>query len=118
MKKALFTLVVSGVIGAFVWYFFLKPYDYSISFVLKTSPGTIFQAVNDCTYHQTKADNFQIDEVKKVPFSQIQQRLILGDSLIKLDWQLESISDSTTMVTSRIKDLKSNFFTRLGALSG
>lgn len=86
---------------ALAGYFFIYPYDYIVRFEAPTFPGTINQTV--------KIWNQEVGvsgiPVKQIDLTRLEQTVQAGDSVHKYLWELESISDTTTLVTVKIKDV-------------
>ncbi|WGH76093.1 hypothetical protein P8625_02700 [Tenacibaculum tangerinum] len=105
MKK----IIVSGSIIVFLivigWYFFVKDYDYKISFSTNQAPGIVYNTLlgwNNWEPINKKA----VVTNYKVPFSELTQQLNVSDSIITINWLIERKSDSITKVTALLKDVK------------
>jgi effector-binding domain-containing protein len=95
-----------------VWYFFIKDYNYKITFKTNQVPAIVYNQI--IKYNDGEPSNNKVVSIlNKTPFNEIQQELKSGDSVIKLNWFLSKVNDSTTLVTLKIKDeahsLKQNF---------
>ena len=100
-------------VGLFVYYLFIKTYDYQITFNARTAPGTVYYAINDWEEALGKRGLANVIDSKGVHFSHLDQNLKIGDSIINLKWKLEGVNDSVTKITVRIKDLENSVTTRL-----
>lgn len=99
MKKILPAAGILCLLLFLSWYFFIKQYDYLVRFTVKAAPGTVYEIV------QTLATaNKNIDVQEFLPFSEVNQRLTLNDSLLKLHWEFEAKNDSLTLVKLYVKD--------------
>jgi effector-binding domain-containing protein len=95
-----------------VWYFFIKDYNYKITFKTNQVPAIVYNQI--IKYNDGEPSNNKVVSIlNKTPFNEIQQELKSGDSVIKLNWFLSKVNDSTTLVTLKVKDeahsLKQNF---------
>ena len=100
-------------LGLLVYYLFIKPYDYQITFNAKTAPGTIFYAIRDWEEALGKRKEITILDSEEKHFSQIDQNLKIGDSIVSWNWRLKSVNDSVTKIVVRVKDLENSLATRL-----
>ncbi len=107
IKVAKFVLFISVAAGC-IWYFFIKDYNYKITFTTPQSPGIVYDQLtkwNDGKTLNTKV----ITTLRQIPFSEVEQKLIVGDTVYKIYWSLEKKNDSITLVTAKIKDEKHSF---------
>lgn len=107
MKKVTISILVL-LITALVWYLFLKPFDYRVSFKANTFPGAINQTI--------KAWDKKMQSIK--PISQkdllsLSQKLQFGDSTLIYDWKITPITDSTSKIKVRIKDLEHSLMNKI-----
>lgn len=97
-KTASITLFL--ILGASIWYLFLKPSDYTIRFKAKTFPGAINQTLK--LWDQT------LDTVQKInqngDLYHLSQKVKFGDSIHHYNWLIEPLTDSTSRVKVNIKD--------------
>jgi effector-binding domain-containing protein len=109
MKLKKITSVLGIILLSFlVWYFFLKPYDYLVSFKAKTFPGTINQSVK--TWNKTlKGATME----KTSNILQFDQTIPYNDSTFLYQWSIKPINDSTSMVKVYVTDLDHSFNNRL-----
>lgn len=92
-------LVLTLVVVTLLWYLFLKPQDYQVSFKAKALPGTIFETV--------KAWNKTLDSVVPVAFESLDdytQTIVSGDSIHLYEWNITKIHDSLSQIDVNIKD--------------
>lgn len=98
MKKA-FTIILLAAILGLAWYLFVKPYDYRVSFHVKTSPGTAHEEVLNFA-----GLNINLKNTGSVSFDRVSQTLKLKDSIIDLEWNMESVNDSLTKIIVDLTD--------------
>ena len=98
MKKAFIT-VFALIILLLLWYLFLKPQDYRVSFRAKANPGTIYETV--------KAWNISLDSDVPIEYKSLtdfKQQLVLNDSVYSYHWEIDPVHDSLSQITVNIKD--------------
>lgn len=99
----LFILLIIG-----SWYFFIKDYNYKITFTTTEAPGIVYNNLIKWDGGKTNSNNpFSI--IKQVPFSEVKQKFVSGDTLYQIHWSLEKKNDSTTLVVAKVKDEKYSF---------
>ena len=92
MRKIFLFLTAVGVI-ALLWYLFIKPYDYKVTFSVKTFPGTVNQSI--------KLWNNTLDSAKiinQMSINSLAQQLTEGDHTYTYKWEINLINDSTSKV--------------------
>ncbi|MEZ4809481.1 MAG: AraC family transcriptional regulator [Allomuricauda sp.] len=98
MKKVFIT-VLALIILLLLWYLFLKPQDYQVSFKAKANPGTIYETV--------KAWNISLENdvpVKYESLTDFTQQLVRNDSVYSYHWEIDPVHDSLSQITVNIKD--------------
>ncbi|WP_317167455.1 GyrI-like domain-containing protein [Arenibacter sp. 6A1] len=108
MKNKLKLFIGLSLIGYFVWYLFLKPYDYKVVFKAQTYPGTINQSIK--LWSNT---NNHSQFVEQENFLELNQQLQFNDSLHEYRWKIIPLTDSSSQVTVLIKDLNNSLSNRL-----
>lgn len=105
-KKILWAIILSLFL-ALVFYLFLYPSDYKVTFEAKGLPGTINQTL--------KAWNNEVDGeiISQDGFDALEQTIKFNDSTHLYSWQFKAINDSTSTVTVYIKDLDNSVMNRL-----
>lgn len=98
MRKFLLTIAIL-VIALLLWYLFIKPYDYRVSFIAKTFPGTINQTVK--LWNNTLPDSKRIQQDDLTNFTQV---VVAGDSTHIYKWKIDPLNDSTSQVRVYVKD--------------
>jgi len=101
MQKKLGWTLILILLGSLVWYLFIKPNDYQVTFRTKAIPGTVNQSIKlwAAGLDQTKL----ISQTNLFDFKhQIQFR----DSIYEYDWQIKALNDSVSEVKVLVKDVK------------
>jgi hypothetical protein len=99
MRKLLSVLGILALI-TLLWYLFIKPYDYRVSFMANTTPGAINQTVK--LWNATLKNSQPIEQVDLEHFT---QRIAPGDSTYTYTWQVTQITDSTSRIRVYIRDV-------------
>lgn len=100
MKKTLLWILI-GLSVLLVGYLFIYPYDYIVRFEANTFPGTINQSVK--LWHKTMG--VKGTEITQDGLYHLEQKVQVGDSVHLYKWDIEPLTDSTSRVTVRIKDM-------------
>lgn len=103
MKKV-FVFLGIAILGAGIWYFFLKSNDYQVTFEVKTIPGEVNQIIK--TWGKTQEGSKILDEE---PIHELTQQLQFGDSTHIYQWNISSIHDSLSQVRVYAKDKDHSF---------
>jgi effector-binding domain-containing protein len=107
MKKA--TLIVLAVLmAAGLWYFFIKPYDYLVTFKAKTFSGAINQSI--------KTWNIGLEEasiLNQTDLNELTQQIKIQDSTFIYTWKIKPINDSLSSVKVYIKDVDHSLTNKL-----
>ena len=99
MKKVILVLLPLLVAGL-LWYLFIKPYDYRVTFKARTFPGTINQSIK--TWNSTLKD---AQLVNQEGLNQLEQNIKFSDSTYLYQWDIIPLTDSTSKVKVYVKDL-------------
>ena len=94
------------------WYFFLKKYDYRISFKTTSSPAIVFTAL-EYWNNSKHLDKTNITVENQEPFTSYSYSLKDDDTQISYDWQIKKVSDSISEVNIYTKDLKNSLKQKL-----
>lgn len=117
LRKPVLLFVLAAVLLALCWYLFIKDYNYKITFQTPHAPGTVYSVIQDNRQWKVEdIDSFYI--ISKEPYKSITHQLQYGDSLFRMEWQIDRIDDSLTQVTALAKDLKNSFKQNLSAPFG
>ncbi len=98
MKKVLRIVGVVILVGL-LWYLFIKPYDYLVSFEAKTIPGTINQSIK---VWSSSLENSEI--LTQEDLRNLTQSIQFGDSVFLYKWKIKPINDSLSKVKVYITD--------------
>ena len=107
MKKLIF-VITTLLLVALGWYLFLKPSDFTISFKVETTPGTVIQSV--------KAWDLSLDNSKIIAqynFDALVQQRSINGSTVNYTYRFYAVNDSTTKVSVGIKDLDNSIYNKL-----
>lgn len=112
MKKT--SLIITAIILVLTasWYFFIKDYDYKVTFKAKHAPGVVYNTLVSWNNWKPKAKKVVTNKAVK-PFSEVSQQLNVSDSLIDIKWVIERQSDSTSKVSAYLTDTKHSFIQKL-----
>tara|TARA_R110002020_G_scaffold113688_1_gene261596 strand:+ start:99592 stop:100488 length:897 start_codon:yes stop_codon:yes gene_type:complete len=99
LKKKILGLLGLILIGALIWYLFIKPYDYLVSFTADTTPGTINQSIK--VWKKT-LENSQI--LRQKGLGDLEQQIRFNDSTHLYHWEITSIEEARSKVKVYIKD--------------
>ena len=107
MKKRLTYIIVLLLITTGVWYFFIKEYDYLITFKTTNAPGVVYHKL----LHWNEGDIKKIGAaniLEKEPFSKVTLEISNNNSNTLTAWYFERVSDSVTKVSVYLKDPKNS----------
>ncbi|MCB0456443.1 MAG: GyrI-like domain-containing protein [Flavobacteriaceae bacterium] len=105
--KALKWGLLIAVLGTLIWYFFLKEYDYQISFEAKTTVGTVNQSIKSWN---SSLENPQ--PIQQISENELLQTILRKDTAYHFLWKIES-EDSLVKVTSFVKSTSQGLKNRL-----
>jgi len=89
------------ILGTLLWYLFVKPNDYQVTFKTKAVPGTINQAI------KLWADGLKNSKfLNQYDLKHYSHQLQFGDSVYRYEWKVKSINDSTSQVKVLITDIE------------
>ncbi len=91
-----------------VWYLFLKPFDYLVTFKAKTTPGTLNQTIKLWTKTLE-----QSELLEKGTLHNFSHQIQFNDSIYSYNWSIEAISDSLSKVKVYVKDVDHSFMNKL-----
>lgn len=99
MKKKIYLPLL--VVSLFLcWYFFIKSYDYTITFKSNTFPGAINQTIK-----LWGSTNSKVSGTKQLNgIENLAQTFKFSDSIHTYNWHIKPITDSTSQVSVGIKD--------------
>ena len=114
MKKIRYAIAVI-IVGLSVWYLFIKSNDYIITFKSNTSPGIVFKEVEEWNLLNQKVDSFNYTLIEKKPFEFFSESITTKKIGLKVNWNFESINDSTTLVKVGLSEHENSIYNRLTA---
>ena len=107
MKKYFLSLAL--ILAIFLsWYLFIKSYDYKISFMVKTYPGTINQTIK---IWNTSLENAKIINSKSI--NSLEQEIIIDNHTYIYNWKVNLINDSTSKVEVYISELSNSLINKI-----
>lgn len=115
LKSKFFKIFLLLIIGTGIWYFLLKDYNYRVSFTTDQAPGIVYAHLTEWNNGE-KPDNKVVTTLNKSPFHQIEQNIKVGDSLFKINWNVERSGENETTVTAKVKDENNSFSQNLQAI--
>ena len=95
-------------IGFLLWYLIIKPYDYLVTFKVKTSAGTINQSIKLWNTSLENSSPIQQENLKNLT-----QQIIVKDSTFNYDWSISSINDSISKVNVYVTDMDHSFANKI-----
>ncbi|WP_242082817.1 hypothetical protein [Aestuariivivens sediminis] len=95
-----------------IWYFFIKSYDYKITFRTTQASGIIYQTLLGWNNWEP-LNNKKVQTLEKIPFTGIKQQLDLSDSIIDIRWKICRVSDSLCQVNAYLSDRKNGILQKL-----
>ena len=107
MKK--FSAIIGFLtIGFLLWYLIIKPYDYLVTFKVKTSAGTINQTIK---LWNTSIAN--LNPVKQENIANLSQQIEVKDSIHNYKWSISPLNDSISKVNVYVTDKEHSFANRI-----
>ena len=107
MKK--FSAIIGFLtIGFLLWYLIIKPYDYLVTFKVKTSAGTINQSIKLWNTSLENSSPIQQENLKNLT-----QQIKIKDSTFNYDWSISSVNDSISKVNVYVTDIDHSFANKI-----
>ena len=107
MKKI--SAIVGFILGGFLlWYLIIKPYDYLVTFKVKTSAGTINQSIKLWNTSLENSSPIQQENLKNLT-----QQIKIKDSTFNYDWSISSVNDSISKVNVYVTDMDHSFANKI-----
>ncbi len=107
MKK-ISAIVGFLLVGFLLWYLIIKPYDYLVTFKIKTTAGTINQSI--------KLWNSSIENTRPIQqenLKNLTQQIIIKDSTYNYEWSISSLNDSISKVSVYVTDIDHSFANKI-----
>jgi len=112
MRRLLKGIFGLSIVILAVWYFGIKEEHYQVLFTSSHPPGLIYDHISAWNSYATK-DITSITVTSKIPFSEIQQNVQVGDSLFSYRWEISKKGDGKTRVTAYVRDEVNGFSQKL-----
>ncbi|MHA7056373.1 GyrI-like domain-containing protein [Aquimarina sp. M1] len=116
--KRIIILILILVSGLSIWYFYIRKYDYQVTFTSKGSRGSVYHQVLGWESWGENPKVKNITTMDTILFESVKQQVKLNDTILDLEWRLESINDSVTKVKVGVTSGKHAMANRLGILTG
>jgi effector-binding domain-containing protein len=94
-----------------LWYFFIKEYDYKITFKSPQATGIIYNSITKWNNWESPKNRSVINK-SKAPFSKLIQELHTSESIMDIKWVFEN-EDSLTKVSAYLSDRGNSFVQRM-----
>ncbi|NAS12740.1 AraC family transcriptional regulator [Poritiphilus flavus] len=107
MKKIWVLLGILLLCGL-IWYLFLKPFDYQVTFRANTYPGIVNQSIKSWSSEQKQSEIVAQDQLLNIT-----QQLQFGDSVHIYHWQITPENDSLSRIKVNIEDPENGLANRL-----
>jgi hypothetical protein len=107
MRKIFLFITLVGV-AALLWYLFILPYDYKVTFSVKTFPGTVNQSI--------KLWNNTLDSAKiinQISINSLEQQLKAGNHTYTYKWEMNLINDSISNVKVYISEPENSLINKI-----
>ena len=91
-------------VGFLLWYLIIKPYDYLVTFKIKTTAGTINQSIK---LWNTSIENSR--PIQQENLKNLTQQIIIKDSTYNYEWSISSLNDSISKVSVYVTDIDLRF---------
>jgi hypothetical protein len=91
--------LLSIAIVVLVWYLFIRPYEYSVTFTGRTLPGDIIQTVRIWDRSLENAEVIEVDSIYM-----LKQRISRDNREYIYSWTFDVVDDSTTRVRIKISE--------------
>lgn len=108
MRQKLIGGLLILLIGALIWYLFLKPYDYQVTFRAKTNSGIINQSIK---LWAKKWKNSKHLEQKD--WEHFAHQLKFNDSTYTFEWNIKALNDSISQIKVHVTDVNHSFANRI-----
>jgi len=95
-------------VGFLLWYLIIKPYDYLVTFKIKTTAGTINQSIK---LWNTSIENSR--PIQQENLKNLTQQIIIKDSTHNYEWSISSLNDSISKVSVYVTDIDHSFANKI-----
>lgn len=108
MRKNIGLAIILLLLGGIIWYLFVKPNDYIVTFKSRAIPGTLNQEIK---LWANGLENAQF--IEQSDLSNFVHHLNFNDSIFRYEWSIKPINDSVSKVKVGIKDLNNSLMNRI-----
>lgn len=117
MKKILFFILILTLSG-FIWYLFIKEYDYQFQMKAKYGPGTVYEEISNWNRFSADSKNDDIQITSGEPFKFLKQKVIAErDKPVEFLWEFERDNDSITELILHVKSEKNQLANRFDIIN-
>ncbi|MFD2563044.1 GyrI-like domain-containing protein [Aquimarina rubra] len=116
--KRIVVLILVILSGLSIWYLFIKKYDYQVSFTAKGSRGSVYHQIVGWESWGKDPKVKNITTMDTTLFEGVVQQVKLSDTILDLEWTLESVNDSITKIKVGAISGKHAIANRLRILAG
>ena len=95
-------------VGFLLWYLIIKPYDYLVTFKIKTTAGTINQSIK---LWNTSIENSR--PIQQENLKNLTQQIIIKDSTYNYELSISSLNDSISKVSVYVTDIDHSFANKI-----
>ncbi len=113
MKKLSISAGILLLLAA-IGYFFIYPYDYIVRFEAPTFPGAVNQSIK--FWNREIVSN--ASDVRQEDLFHLQQQIRSGDTLLNCNWEIEPLTDSTSLVRAKFRDPDNSLANKWDVLTG
>ena len=92
MKK-IYLFIAGVIVAVFLWYLFIKPYDYKASLTIKALPGTINQTIR--VWGEALKDS---NGIKQKSINSLEQVIWGSEHTYVYNWEINQMNDSISLV--------------------
>lgn len=107
MKKIKY-IIGLVLLGMLVWYLFIKPFDYIVSFKAKTFPGAINQSIKIWSISLKNSTIIEQNDINNLT-----QKITFNDSIFIYNWKITAVNDTTSNVKVYIKDVNHSLMNKI-----
>ncbi len=117
MKKIVIGIAVL-LFGLIVWYFFVKEFDYQMSFKVKANPASLFYEIKTLKLWGEDDKNENIILLKTEAYTSVIQKINRENADFVLDWRFTAINDTITKVTVGVIGQEHTIRNRIQVITG
>ena len=100
-------LITILLLGGLIWYLFLKPSDYIVTFKSNAIPGVLNQEIK-LWANGLESSKF----VKQHNLTSFVHQFEFNDSIHRYEWDINPVNDSVSKVSVYIKDMNNSLLNR------